>query len=132
MSHSAAFPLREKWKKRSLDVSLMALSSCMVLGGVRGLAPVLLEEDASASKRQDEPREPKTSELREIGHDGSNPMKDLSDESIEPKEITNDAGLSCDLLALVEQITNDAGLSNLGDKKFKDGIEKDNEWIEYE
>ncbi|GJS04619.1 hypothetical protein Tco_0321127 [Tanacetum coccineum] len=50
-SHAAAFPLREKWKKRILDVSLVAPSACMVLGGVGGLAPVLLEEDASASKR---------------------------------------------------------------------------------
>ncbi|GJR04830.1 hypothetical protein Tco_0527814 [Tanacetum coccineum] len=40
-NHSAAFPLREKWKKHSLDV----------LGGVGGLALVLLEEDASSSKR---------------------------------------------------------------------------------
>ncbi|GJY06907.1 hypothetical protein Tco_0373961 [Tanacetum coccineum] len=43
-SHSAAFPFREKWKKRSLDVSLVAPSACM-------LAPVLWEEDASESKR---------------------------------------------------------------------------------
>ncbi|GJW74739.1 hypothetical protein Tco_0134109 [Tanacetum coccineum] len=49
-SHSAAFPLREKWKKSSLDVSLVAPSACMGLGDVGGLAPVLLEEDASASK----------------------------------------------------------------------------------
>ncbi|GJT60527.1 hypothetical protein Tco_1004060 [Tanacetum coccineum] len=78
--HSAAFPLRETWKKRSLDVSLMALSayvgestiipvcsvgrvigfwkpeelgrecSCKVLRVVGGLAPVL-EKDASSSKR---------------------------------------------------------------------------------
>ncbi|GJZ92581.1 hypothetical protein Tco_0664646 [Tanacetum coccineum] len=41
-------------------------------------------------------------------------IQDLSDESIEPKEITNDVGLS-----------------NLGDKECKDGIKKDNEWIEY-
>ncbi|GJW23198.1 putative reverse transcriptase domain-containing protein [Tanacetum coccineum] len=40
-NHSAAFPLRERWKKRSLDVS-----AC-----VGGLAPVLLEVDASSSKR---------------------------------------------------------------------------------
>ncbi|GJX55534.1 hypothetical protein Tco_0285431 [Tanacetum coccineum] len=44
------FPLREKWKKRSLDV-ILVLCSCWVLGGIGGLAPVLLEEDASASKR---------------------------------------------------------------------------------
>ncbi|GJY02728.1 hypothetical protein Tco_0360880 [Tanacetum coccineum] len=72
-SHSATFPLREKWKKRSLDMSLESTilpvcsvggvigfwkleglgleCSCRVLGGVGGLAPVLLEEDASASKR---------------------------------------------------------------------------------
>ncbi|GJW89955.1 hypothetical protein Tco_0167508 [Tanacetum coccineum] len=50
--HFVTFPLREKWKKRSLDVSLVApLAYVMVLGGVGGLAPVLLEEDASASKR---------------------------------------------------------------------------------
>ncbi|GKF27131.1 hypothetical protein Tco_0083025, partial [Tanacetum coccineum] len=48
-SHSAAFLLREKWKKRILDVSLVAPSAYVaVLGGVGGLAPVLLEEDASA------------------------------------------------------------------------------------
>ncbi|GJZ21331.1 hypothetical protein Tco_0558370 [Tanacetum coccineum] len=52
-NHSAAFPLREKWKKRSLDVSLVAPSTYIsrVLGGVGGLALVLLEEDASSSKR---------------------------------------------------------------------------------
>ncbi|GKB44952.1 hypothetical protein Tco_0889894 [Tanacetum coccineum] len=66
-------------------------------------------------KKEDEPRKPKTSELSEIDHDGSNLAKDLSDESIEPKEITNVVGLS-----------------NIGNKKYKDGIEKDNEWIEYE
>ncbi|GJV94430.1 hypothetical protein Tco_1546007 [Tanacetum coccineum] len=66
-------------------------------------------------KKEDEPREPKTSELSEIGHDGSNLAKDLSNQSIEPKEITNDVGLS-----------------NLGDKECMDGIENDNEWIEYE
>ncbi|GKB45879.1 hypothetical protein Tco_0896632 [Tanacetum coccineum] len=45
-NHSAAFPLRGKWKKRSLDVSLVASSAW-----VGGLAPVLSEEDASSSKR---------------------------------------------------------------------------------
>ncbi|GJT79127.1 hypothetical protein Tco_1045852 [Tanacetum coccineum] len=45
-NHYAAFPLREKWKKYSLDVSLVAS-----LAWVGGLAPVLLEEDASSSKR---------------------------------------------------------------------------------
>ncbi|GJZ47497.1 hypothetical protein Tco_0601329 [Tanacetum coccineum] len=40
-NHSTAFPLRERWKKRSLDVS-----AC-----VGGLALVLLEVDASSSKR---------------------------------------------------------------------------------
>ncbi|GJZ14610.1 hypothetical protein Tco_0550287 [Tanacetum coccineum] len=59
--------------------------------------------------------EPETSKLSTIGHDGSNLAKDLSDKSIEPKEITNDVGLS-----------------NLGNKECKDGIEKDNEWIECE
>ncbi|GKA95776.1 hypothetical protein Tco_0817871 [Tanacetum coccineum] len=38
-SHSVAFTLREKWKKRNLDVSLVAPSA------------LLLEKDASASKR---------------------------------------------------------------------------------
>ncbi|GKA23279.1 hypothetical protein Tco_0709241 [Tanacetum coccineum] len=45
-NHYAAFPLSEKWKKRNLDVSLVASSAW-----VGGLAPVLLEEDASSSKR---------------------------------------------------------------------------------
>nr|GEU71728.1 hypothetical protein [Tanacetum cinerariifolium] len=69
VSHSAAFPVREKWKNLNLDVSLVALSafgkviefwkpeefgrecSCRVLGGVGSLASVLLDEDASSSKR---------------------------------------------------------------------------------
>ncbi|GKC17236.1 hypothetical protein Tco_1014018 [Tanacetum coccineum] len=66
-------------------------------------------------KKEDEPREPETSKLSETGHDDSNLAKDLSDESFEPKEITNDVGLS-----------------NLGNKEGRDGIEKDNEWIKYE
>ncbi|GKD47478.1 hypothetical protein Tco_1272123, partial [Tanacetum coccineum] len=45
-NHFVAFPLREKWKKRSLDVSLVD-----PLAWVGSLAPVLLEEDASSSKR---------------------------------------------------------------------------------
>ncbi|GKE11400.1 hypothetical protein Tco_1414951 [Tanacetum coccineum] len=45
-NHAAAFPFREKWKKHSLDVSLVAPSAW-----VGGLVPVLLEEDASLSKR---------------------------------------------------------------------------------
>ncbi|GKB38357.1 putative ribonuclease H-like domain-containing protein [Tanacetum coccineum] len=45
-NHYVAFPLRENWKKRSLDVSLVALSAWL-----GGLVPVLLEEDASSSKR---------------------------------------------------------------------------------
>ncbi|GJT12849.1 hypothetical protein Tco_0859891 [Tanacetum coccineum] len=65
-------------------------------------------------KKEDEPRELETSKLSEIGHDGSNLAKDLSDESIKPKEITNDVGLS-----------------NLRGKECKDGIEKNNEWIKY-
>ncbi|GJS70068.1 hypothetical protein Tco_0702909 [Tanacetum coccineum] len=65
-------------------------------------------------KKEDEPREPETSKLSEIGHDGSNLAKELSDESIEPNEITNDVGLS-----------------NLRDKECKDDIEKNNEWIKY-
>ncbi|GJT65236.1 hypothetical protein Tco_1016716 [Tanacetum coccineum] len=44
--HYAAFPLRGKWKNLNLDVSLVALSAC-----VGSLALVLLEEDASSSKR---------------------------------------------------------------------------------
>ncbi|GJZ16039.1 hypothetical protein Tco_0551716 [Tanacetum coccineum] len=64
---------------------------------------------------KDEPREPETLKLSKTDHDDSNLAKDLSDESIEPKEITNDVGLS-----------------NLGNKECKDGIEKDNEWIKYE
>ncbi|GJT60219.1 hypothetical protein Tco_1003752 [Tanacetum coccineum] len=52
LRHSAAFPLREKWKNLSLDVSLVTpLAYVAVLGGVGGLTPVLLEEDGSASKR---------------------------------------------------------------------------------
>ncbi|GJR92753.1 hypothetical protein Tco_0264927 [Tanacetum coccineum] len=68
-SDSATFPLREKWKNLNLDVSLMAPSafgtvirfwksedvgrecSFKVLGGVGGLGSVLLDEDASSSKR---------------------------------------------------------------------------------
>ncbi|GJV75091.1 hypothetical protein Tco_1506675 [Tanacetum coccineum] len=82
--HSAAFPVREKWKNLNLDVFLVAPSarirmsresmillvcsvgkvtgfwkpkelgrecSCKVLGGMGGLALMLLEEDASSSKR---------------------------------------------------------------------------------
>ncbi|GJW50833.1 hypothetical protein Tco_0092184 [Tanacetum coccineum] len=44
--YSVAFPLREKWKNLNLDVSLVALSAC-----IGSLALVLLEEDASSSKR---------------------------------------------------------------------------------
>ncbi|GJU57014.1 hypothetical protein Tco_1234780 [Tanacetum coccineum] len=76
---------------------------------------VYLVNTITIVKKEDEPREPETSKLSEIGHDGSNLAKDLSDESIEPKKVTNDEGLS-----------------NLGDKECKDGVEKDNEWIEYE
>ncbi|GJX45685.1 hypothetical protein Tco_0262361 [Tanacetum coccineum] len=72
-SHSAAFPFREKWKNLNLDTSrestilpvcsvrtvigLWKLEdvgrecSCKVLGGVSGLGPVLLDEDASSLKR---------------------------------------------------------------------------------
>ncbi|GJX74046.1 hypothetical protein Tco_0312641 [Tanacetum coccineum] len=58
-SHSASFPLRRKWRNLNLDVSLVAPSACMlstilkcrVLGGVDGLGPVLLDEEASSSKR---------------------------------------------------------------------------------
>ncbi|GJS12905.1 hypothetical protein Tco_0407377 [Tanacetum coccineum] len=42
---------KEKWKKRSLNVSLVAPPACMMSRGVGGLVPVLLEEDASSSKR---------------------------------------------------------------------------------
>ncbi|GJV72007.1 hypothetical protein Tco_1492002 [Tanacetum coccineum] len=45
-SHSAAFLVREKWKNLNLDVSFVAPSAC-----VGSLVPVLLEEDASSSKR---------------------------------------------------------------------------------
>ncbi|GJS63681.1 hypothetical protein Tco_0678245 [Tanacetum coccineum] len=45
-NHSAAFPLRERWKKRSLDASLVVPSAW-----VGGLDPMLLEVDASSSKR---------------------------------------------------------------------------------
>ncbi|GJR36963.1 hypothetical protein Tco_1212647 [Tanacetum coccineum] len=45
-SHSAAFPLREKWKNLNLDVSLVDSSTW-----VGGLGPVLMDEDASSSKR---------------------------------------------------------------------------------
>ncbi|GJR46594.1 hypothetical protein Tco_1314697 [Tanacetum coccineum] len=76
---------------------------------------VYLVNTITIVKKEDEPREPETSKLSEIGHDGSSLVKDLSDESIEPKKVTNDEGLS-----------------NLGDKECKDGVEKDNEWIEYE
>ncbi|GJY21915.1 hypothetical protein Tco_0394481 [Tanacetum coccineum] len=46
LNHSTAFPLRERWKKCSLDVSLVVPSAW-----VGGLAPVLLEVIASSSKR---------------------------------------------------------------------------------
>ncbi|GKD35247.1 hypothetical protein Tco_1250756 [Tanacetum coccineum] len=50
-SHYAAFPSREKWKNLNLDVSIVAPSACKVLGGVGSLGPVLLDKDASSSKR---------------------------------------------------------------------------------
>ncbi|GKD01931.1 hypothetical protein Tco_1172205 [Tanacetum coccineum] len=69
LQFESTFLLREKWKNLNLDVSLVAPSafvtvigfwkpedvgqeySCKVLGGVGGLGSVLLDEDASSSKR---------------------------------------------------------------------------------
>nr|GEZ06696.1 hypothetical protein [Tanacetum cinerariifolium] len=45
-NHFVAFPLRERWKKRILDVSLVVPSAW-----VGGLVPVLLEMDTSSSNR---------------------------------------------------------------------------------